>query len=57
MREGHRFSLRGEGSVHGLVRVLTGLGGEGEGGWEEEGWIGWHVATLGGFKCCTSGEL
>ena len=34
LREGHRFSLRGEGSVHGLVRVLTGLGGEGE-GWEE----------------------
>ena len=32
LREGHRFSLRGEGSVHGLVRVLTGLGGEGEGG-------------------------
>ena len=30
--------------MHGLVRVLTGLGG-GEG----EGWIGWHVATVEWF--------
>ena len=47
MRNGPRFSLRGEGSVHGLVRVLTGLGGEGEGG--GRGGVDWLARRNGGM--------